>query len=153
MARELDAEVLKSVMGWSWDESICEVCGWPLDADVPSACRINNCSVRPRPAVTAKEKSIAHYSTDIAAAMEVVGKMCERGWRVSLNTHAIEPSWSTEMFYWEGNNCRREHAESNSLPEAICRAALSAIQVSASASALSQQDTVESSSASFKNNL
>lgn len=71
---------------------------------------------------------LPHYSTDIAAAMEVVEKMRERFPRVQITTHEnLEGAWYIE-FDDVNDGTRPDSPCSNAicdtLPEAICLAAL-----------------------------
>jgi hypothetical protein len=67
------------------------------------------------------------YGEDIEAAMQVTMKMQEAGWESRIGTHSYGPRWTVEMFLTKDNLIRRESAESDSLPEAICKCALAAI--------------------------
>jgi hypothetical protein len=73
------------------------------------------------------------YSESIEAAMQVIERMNERGFRISMTnplkvgTHVND---NVAMWYVEldlRHRCEPVFAESDSLPEAICRAALAAI--------------------------
>ncbi len=63
-------------------------------------------------------------SFDIAQAFEVVQKMRERGWWVNMRSTLI--SWEVQFNHWDKELCREEVA--NTLPHAICLAALSAVE-------------------------
>jgi hypothetical protein len=65
------------------------------------------------------------YSTDIAAAMEVVEKMRERKLHIVISDNAEREAWDVKM--WRGDFDEIANARSDSLPEAICLAALSAV--------------------------
>lgn len=67
------------------------------------------------------------FSSDIALALKVVEKMQANGWESRIGTHSYGPRWMVEMFETNDNLTRRETAQSDSLPEAICRAALKAV--------------------------
>ena len=129
--RELDALVQSKVMP-AWDESRCRVCGWPLEpwdgkTEIPTGCVAESCSQRPPPQVRADAPG--HYSTDIAAAWEVLEKM-----RTQLPGKEI-------MLYWcdgwgVGSLCQAPSTisiwdslgEAETAPHAICLAALKAAQ-------------------------
>lgn len=96
--RELDKQVAKAVMGWRIEGS-----AWYAP---------NGCSV--------EIYQIPRYSFDIAAAMEVVEKMRERGYGVCMADNMGVAPWNVDIVGTVGvyEGC------SDSLPEAICLAAL-----------------------------
>lgn len=65
----------------------------------------------------------ACYSSDIAAAMEVVEKMCKR-LAVDIESQNSPKEWVVK--FWEHGDIQGE-SRRETLPEAICRAALDAI--------------------------
>lgn len=81
------------------------------------------------------------YSTDITAAMEVIEKTRQGGWEIQITSDDESPTWSA-VFDSRGaaGKLLLGENESDSLPEAVCRAAL---QAYASASAFAQQDASE----------
>lgn len=87
---ELDALVAEKVMGITWDNSRCRVCGWPIRDRVEDGCVAENCSRRPGPDRWADAP--APYSTDLAAAWAIVEKehLC------------IHPASCNPPFYWVG---------------------------------------------------
>lgn len=69
---------------------------------------------------------IPFYSTDISVvAWEVVEKMKSNNWNFVLSDDLYQDRW-VATFYWDPNQTPIE-AESNSAPEAICKAALLAV--------------------------
>lgn len=64
------------------------------------------------------------YSTDIASAMQVVEKMQEQGWVVTLNS--LGSKWETSFIKWNGSNAQYFKVDADSLPKAIVLAALEA---------------------------
>jgi len=76
--------------------------------------------------------SVPRFSESLEAAMQVVEKMRALGWQAilvlgrKLGTRAVDndPIWYAEF---SDDSCNEASAESESLPEAICRAALAAI--------------------------
>lgn len=107
--RELDALVAEKVMGWE------------LIGIAPSGGRVVH---SPR----LWEKELPHYSSDIAAAWQVVEKMEKDGWESGCETSkGIRRAW----FAWD----RRKRfspklpkfAEAEAIPRAICLAALKAV--------------------------
>jgi len=80
------------------------------------------------------EKAIPRYSTDIAAAMEVIERLLEKRLRVSMYSpwgdrnepHAI-PEWTVFVL---SNHGLGIEMEGETLPLAICRAALIALEQS-----------------------
>jgi hypothetical protein len=113
VGRELDAAISNRVIGFGCN---CDGNTRENPYKMPSFCRIHG---------TVVNGAVRHYSTDIAAAMEVVAALRKVGWAVSLNITVLDDSWRVELFHWSGNNCQREEAK-GTLPEAICRAALQA---------------------------
>ena len=88
--------------------------GWTLTeiAGQPPPDQLNDDSNTPR------------YSESIEAAMRVVERMQARDWNVSIkDDHDVDAIWDVEFRY--DNRCWHEYADS--LPEAMCRAALAAI--------------------------
>ena len=78
------------------------------------------------------EKTCPRYTTDIAAAWEVIEKMKSLGWQVLMdNKNEIdEPGWWVCFEQWEP---RQRHASvfMRTAPAAICYAALSALEKAA----------------------
>lgn len=131
--RELSALVAERVMGSVWDETRCRACGWPLAAFDDGGCTIESCSQRPYPARRADEP--AQYSSSIEAAMQVVEKMWQMGWQAELvNCYMLNTPIVENVCMWyvrfidNKNDMNNWSAEANTLPEAICRAALAAIE-------------------------
>jgi len=69
---ELDALVAEQVMGFTWDESRCRVCGWPLKEKLEDGCVPENCSLRPGP--VRRADSPPRYSTELLEAWKIVDK-------------------------------------------------------------------------------
>lgn len=115
MSRELDSEVAKKAMGLNVQFSNALGGDW-----VGTSIEEGYSRVRP-------------YSTDISAAMEVVEKM-----RKSGSWCCIEMKSDYHYVWWVGLRRAESHgnaehkitvsADAESLPEAICRAALKAIE-------------------------
>jgi hypothetical protein len=104
---ELDRAVAERVMGNTLPEVWSDPTVGPSHGD-PGGYRIG---VRP-------------YSSSIEAAMQVVEKMRERHWCISiLNQFHEGPRWYASFEAVE----REAYASDDSLPTAICRAALAAI--------------------------
>lgn len=121
--RDLDLAVAERVMGWRLLDR--QAMGWnPNGRDVWATGNLENPTYqRFMP------------SESIEAAMLVVEKMRERGWRVGLScSEAAEwAQWLTEFIKVERADAGAYKnqlylAEAKSLPEAICRAALSAME-------------------------
>ena len=130
--RELDAKVATEVRGWRWPEDRCEWCGWTYDED-GIGCLPNDCSQRPMPKVK-QSTDYPHYSTDIAAAMLVVEKLREMGYTtLRLSTGGnLGDRWQCHCAdKWrqisrEGD--KDYFANADTLPLAICLAALKAVE-------------------------
>lgn len=70
-----------------------------------------------------------HPSEDVAAAMEVIEKMRSGQWDVQMTSDDKSPAWHVSFDKrGEAGKLLLGEAESDSLPKAACRAALSAIQ-------------------------
>lgn len=68
---------------------------------------------------------VPDYSTDIAAAMEVIEKM----WHQNLMPRLWKAQmWNVEFWQMDGDAYLGSYS-GNSLPEAICRAALEAVEL------------------------
>ncbi len=119
--RELDALVCGAVFE-PWDESKCRVCGWPLVADGEKGCWKDNCSMRfPDGMYPPRADAPGHYSTDIAAAWQVVERL-KADWRPVIQWVHLD-RWRVTLVNRHKNN-EAVMEESPSLPLAICRAAL-----------------------------
>ena len=67
---------------------------------------------------------LPYYSTDIAAAWEVMEKLL--WWWGDVDLRSNSPKWECG---WEGDGGIWDHATADTAPEAICRAALKAREV------------------------
>lgn len=119
--RELDAEVATKVMGAILPQAWADPSVGPSHGD-PGGYQIG---VKP-------------YSSDIAAAMEVVEKMGKQGFQASMVyglkiETRVEDNDRAWWVQFADLSCVEFEAESDSLPEAICLAALKAIQATTSA--------------------
>ena len=99
MSRELDAKVAEVVTGTAFTARDGR----------------REYEVSPRP-----------YSTDIEAAFEVVEKMRERGWWISMKYEPFFKGWEV-MVRPKGKSIYGEDCN-ESLPMAICNAALRAVE-------------------------
>lgn len=115
--------VAELVMGYAWDEKRCRVCGWPLAASVDEGCVADNCSQRPLPKHRAGTPS--PYTTDIAAAFQVVGKM-ENEFQFHMNTTCDKGLWDVTVCLLPSLEKPIACLVFMPLPEAICIAALRA---------------------------
>jgi hypothetical protein len=109
--RELDAQVAERVMEWTGFTHNGRI-GYPPDADPNHVL----------PSVVPK------YSESIEAAMQVVEKMRGLKWDVQITSDDESPAWQVSFDARDavGRIVLGEH-ESDSLPEAICRAADAAL--------------------------
>lgn len=144
--RDLDAVVAVRVMGWEWLERLEDLYQRPRKVIYPPLgpdwIRFNYFWDKYSPAQPTTERfsdwdecckrvdgatGMPRYSTDIAAAMEVVEKMRE-SWSVEIYCDFPDREWNVTF-------CKRDpeaqwiqtdthSVDSESLPEAICRAAL-----------------------------
>ena len=126
--RELDREVAERLMGWTVREeeeqglyTVRDGRGYAVDAPI--------LAVRESDAWA---ELCPHYSTDIAAAWSVL-RECYRRWPFSIHVH-IMPSLTNG--HWvacdifrspTGKQARGEVTSIDQVPEAICRAALMAL--------------------------
>lgn len=113
--RELDALVATKVLGYTYDpESWVE---WGITS--PDGNREGELFLRA-------------YSTDIAAALEVVEKMRGDNWRFGCSSREFGTgdnwwAWLENPPHWESSDTKSATAEADTLPLAICRAALLAM--------------------------
>ena len=129
--RELDALVAERVMDWRW--LVSQVSGrralFPPDHAPEWFGRVADGS---EPLTDQWDTRLPHYSTDIAAAWQVVEKMRERwpvvrlevdveGWRVEIHTDEGTPSYYRPV--------AEDYADT--WPLAICRVALKAVAADA----------------------
>lgn len=112
---EMDALIAEKVIGAKWDESRCRVCGFSLDPD-GKMCRSDDCSMRPVPARRAD--AIAPYSTDIAAAWQVVERL-----RFCVVTRVMSRG-TYKAIAKVSRSKPQVSAHAETAPLAICRAAL-----------------------------
>lgn len=112
--REIDAQVHREVMGVSEEDiELAKLCH---DGSISACCEMNERGIEPIP----------YYSTDIAAAWQVVEKLVADG-RVfivkgdGLRTGDFAKKWTTLC----GNQMR---TDATSAPLAICLAALKAVR-------------------------
>jgi hypothetical protein len=132
--RELDALTAEKVMGWKLYKCInpshvYEPYLWcsPEDTRVPNDHWPRHRVLDPHETVAdTVTKIIPHYSTDIAAAWQVVEKMLKIG-QVNVGYHKLaDPSWACRIFGLEGDLTDIE-VYAPTAPLAICLAALKAI--------------------------
>jgi len=129
--RELECEVAKRVFGFRWfhcagangverDQFMSPETAetwrrlnWTLaEVDGPQDDQFNDDTAAPK------------YSKSIEAAMQVVEKMREQGWSFACTWYEGKLPYAS---FCKGTAKSSRNAEANSLPEAICRAALAAI--------------------------
>ena len=116
--REMDALIAQRVMGWNLRMST----GMGLVGDFPDD----------KPVTGRTYREIPRYSEDIAAAFQVVERMTSApyAWYVeTVNLKADGFVW--RAVYWGGydiEHCVYFTSENKSLPIAICRAALLAME-------------------------
>ena len=121
---EIDGLIASQIMGWTWPANRCPVCGWPYD----DCCSPGSCSMRPQPAITARERSVPHYSSDIATAFSVIEHFRARGYWFDLSS-LVEggegPFWDAYL-HERGIDLtsRSWEARAATIPLAICRVAL-----------------------------
>lgn len=125
--RELDALVEEKVMGFVWNEARCRVCGWPItDLEVAGRayCTKDSCALRPRPEHRADDP--APYSTDIAAAWEVVE-------RFQVKPLSTGEHYAQRANFWlcmqEGTNNPIYAWDAKRAAHIICLASLKAVGV------------------------
>jgi hypothetical protein len=121
MSRELDREVAEVVMGWTLKQSMKD---FGLDRDLEKWGDESGHSfyIGDDPDSEAKR---FHPSSSIAAAWQVVEKMRERGYWLSLEGPDLpEPSWGAYFENGQRNSWHEGYAPT--APEAIARAALAA---------------------------
>lgn len=106
----LDKLVIQKIMHHIWDggdRPRCKICGVWKDWDKPTACETKK------------------YSTDISAAWQVVGKLIEDGYFLTIGYSQAEKDWGVsldEMRPFVGDY--DEIAWCKTAPEAICKVAL-----------------------------
>ena len=124
MSRELDVEVAEKVMGitkifspsdYKGSED-CFVCGEDI-AYIPSG-------KSPRTHMI-DALAIRRFSSEIAAAMEVVEKLRADGWSFACTLYEGKLPYAS---FCKGTAKSSRNAEAGALSEAICRAALAAIE-------------------------
>ena len=146
--RELDAEVHVKVMGLPFESTLVgdgktAETAWRVEPE-NAAWRVKSAgdAYWDRWSPNGAERIVIapHYSSDIVAAMEVVEKFIDIGGRVSLRgMRCVTEGWADEYKpLWRVNFYRFQRnvpagtrfsfdSEAESLPEAICRAALALV--------------------------
>lgn len=133
--RALDARVRDAIFG-PWDESRCRVCGWPIVPHGERGCWSDNCSMRfphDENRHTQRADEPRPYSTDIAAAWEVVEKMRDfapRYANLSLVAYCYNRTYATfdaDAFPEYTTATWVEANGPHATPRAICLAALKAV--------------------------
>jgi len=123
MSRELDAKVAEKVMGlevyrsrqdWmqkgmphiaEWAETVFYPAYWHPEYELATV--------------------VSNYSTDIKASFEVVEKLGEDGWIVTLHR---DLKWFCDLVWFTADDTTwLPTTEADTLPEAICKAALKAV--------------------------
>lgn len=132
-SRELDALVAEKVMGYTlrfaakaWTDA-----DW-MGSDTPTETNVMAiyAPFEQFPRSGAFDKSIPHYSTDIAAAWEVVEKLYERGLCVGVSTlHEWKTKCECSVYYADMAQRMVANADADTAPHAICLAALKALEV------------------------
>ena len=114
--RSLDKEVHQEVFGVPLVESVCENLAWVDE---------------PRPYTRKGKRSVhvPHYSTSIEAAWEVVEKLCEHGCTVFTEYTADEEDGCALVDVDPETGEEVLHAVADTIPHAICLAALKACGV------------------------
>jgi len=117
--RELDALVAERVMGWldvgkQRDSVHTEFVNFGVDPATVEERRAKKYAAR---------QVVPHYSSDIAAAFQVVEKMAEKGDLIFLQTHRGDAERYAATFVEPFT------AYAPTAPLAICRAALKAVSV------------------------
>lgn len=131
--RELDALVAERLMGWR-DVTINRNDGnWitiygckPAWMSFPSFWQLQGAISKGRGGE--EKRHIPDYSTDTACAFQVVEKMRERGFGVTLTTK--HNFWRVEIYPEPDNGYDGLNVEDDSLAKAICLAALESVRVS-----------------------
>jgi hypothetical protein len=116
--KELDAKIALLVEG-PWDEKRCRICGWPLYERVDQGCVSENCSLRPGPERRADEP--APYSTDLECAFRVVAFILAQ--KPNARMEILSPRGTIDGV-WAVGFVPLQYAHEDTLPLAICRAAL-----------------------------
>lgn len=85
--RELDAAILREVIGFSFPVWQCRICGFPLATEILNGCIVDNCSMRPVPSRRADEPP--EYSRDLSACHRAEVAIEQRGQHV-LSAYVAE---------------------------------------------------------------
>lgn len=125
--RELDALVAERVMGWTLTTPVDPACDFAVGTKRDGTDARRNFGRGP----DGKEVSFPLYSTDIAAAWQVVEKLRADGYEVQV---AAEPDPRVSAYHCEIARLSDSGSTvefDDTAPLAICRAALAAVEVSA----------------------
>jgi len=127
--RELDALVAEKVMGLRWRRFDYPPAGSSFAYGKPWTWLSSSyAGGDPEGDETRYIDNVRHYSSDIAAAWEVVGELVSLGARVNvMNRYA--PTWGCNIITDIGTPHERQHFHGSceSAPLAICLAALAAV--------------------------
>lgn len=129
--RELDAAVAERVFGWRWWRSTLRFSTEVRRALMQPELKNDEWQLADgtEEIFSGPYIFVSHYSTSIAAAIEVVEQVGKRGFQVSIvNPLKVGTLAADNIRVWwvqfADLSCAEFEAESDSLPEAICRAAL-----------------------------
>lgn len=118
-SRALDAEIAEKVMGWT-DVSLTAPRRMPNGVTWFVPCGYspeNRCHVE-----------LPEYSSDIAAAWEVVEHLKSRGWAIRLSNKMVDWCWWAYVYDYRSEHAAAEATvQEDTAPMAICLAALKAI--------------------------
>lgn len=141
--RELDAEIHVRVMGFPLESKLV---GDGASKETALRCEPENAAWRVRseadkywdrfsPDGSERVVIAPHYSESIEAAMAVVEKMAQLGWQIEMvNAHKLHTLVTDNSRIWyvrlinDENDLNNWSEERESLPEAISRAALKALE-------------------------
>lgn len=116
MTRELDAEVAEKVMGWrdlgDDERATSGVCPTAKKGDL-----------YPTPIGDGVNRYVPNWSEEIGLAWDVVEKMAEKGYSLTL-MYLLRLRWTASFYKANEDHGTEDDA---SAPTAICRAALSAL--------------------------
>lgn len=121
MSRELDIEVAEKIMGHEWRV----INRRRQNFHAPSGLIVIYKEGKELNYTGHGKSNLLEFSSDISAAMEVVEKMRSDGWSFACTLYEGQLPYAS---FCKRTVASSRNAEADSLPEAICRAALAALK-------------------------
>jgi len=122
--REMDVAIAEQSMGYRWERP-----SYLQNSDLFVAPNTDEVGYRYEGRAPVYYEGLPHYSTDIAAAWQVVESLRAMGFVVLISSPRPVHAWGVEAWHLDVEHDRRRgEAYADTAPLAICRAALKAVR-------------------------